>query len=191
MNELLSVISMTHLSDLQSPTLIEHHPDYGIIRLLGPNRSFSFDTSGLWVPFTVLPPPYLADVRVFRLIRQAKRPRINKMIFSSSSLLALETLVVEHEVTLSHLFSEYFSDSPSPSLKTLAFLDCRLDEGFMDELARFAYNRKNATLARLNHVVIIDSSGILPGFMTSLDKLRKHVPTVDAQIGKRLPEDPM
>ena len=112
------------------------------------------------------------------------------MIFSSSSLLALETLVVEHEVTLSHLFSEYFSDSPSPSLKTLGFLDCRLDEGFMDELARFAYNRKNATLARLNRVVIIDSSGILPGF-TSLDKLGKHVPTVDAQIGKRLPEDLM
>ena len=189
MNELLSVISMTHLSDLQSPTLIEHHPDYGIIRLLGPNRSFSFDTSGLWAPFTVLPPPYLADVRVFRLIRQVKRPRINKMIFSSSSLPALETFVVEHEVTLSHLF-ELFSDSPPPSSKTLAFLDCRLDEGFMDELARFAYNRKNATLARLNRVVIIDSSGILPGF-TSLDKLGKHVPTVDAQIGKRLPEDLM
>ena len=148
MNELLSVISMTHLSDLQSPTHIKHHPDYGIIRLFGPNGSFSFDTSGLRNPFTVLPPPYLADIRVFRLVRHAKGPRINKTVFSSLFLPVLETLVVEHEVALSHLFSELFSDPPSsPSLKILAFLGCHLDEGFMDELALFAYNRKNATLA--------------------------------------------
>jgi len=56
-------------------------------------------------------------------------------------------------------------------LKTLAFLDFGITEGFIAELAQFASNRKNTTSATLHHVVIINSAnGQVPG-VTSVKRL--------------------
>ena len=190
LNDVLPIISMAHLSNLQSPTLMEYNPDQNAIRLLGPNGSFTFCAFGLEDPFTGFPPTHLTEVREFRYRRSplASHP-LKPFAFPPSALPALETFVTECEAALSHLFSILFSNpSSSPSLKILAFLDCTLTEGFMEELAQFAFNRKNTTSAWLYRVAIVNSKGILPGF-ASIDALAKHVPVVDAQIGKKLPAD--
>lgn len=192
-NAVLSVISMTHLSNLESPTHIQYYPDKRGVRLFGPNGSFSF-TCGWWFleePFAEFPLLPLTNVQTFYLVRRALGvgdPPEDSIVFPPSSLPALETLAVEHDVAVSHLFSALFSDpSSSPSLNTLAFLDCDLDEGFMKELTRFASNRKN-TSARLYRVVIVNSKGCIPS-PASLDGLGKHVPVVDVRVCGRLPAD--
>ena len=197
-NDLPSVISMTHrhLPNLEFPTLMEYHPKEISIRLLGPNGSFSFEALGLNGPFAEcsldclawFPPVHLTNIRTFRyswsesLFRESET-----FMFSPSTLPALETFVVEYEVDLSYLLSALLLDpSSSPSLKILAFLDCDLDEYFMEELILFASNRKKTTSAWLHRVVIVNSKGIFPKF-ASIDALRKHVPVVDVQISEKLP----
>ena len=193
LNDLLSVTSMVHLSNLQSPTLIEYSPDYSTIRLLGPNGSFLFDATGLEDLLTRSPPPHLASVRNFYLIRPTSAypiPQVH-IVFPPSFLPSLETLAIDGEATVLLLFSEFFSNpSFSPSLKILAFLDCDINEGFMEELTRFASDRKKTTSAWLYRVVIVNSKGILPR-IASIDALRKLVPVVDVQVGTKLPADLM
>ena len=191
LNVVLSVISTVHLSNLQSPTHMEYNPDYRIIRLFGPNGSFSFKAFGLGDPFEGFPPPYLTKFRVFHLIRRTPRSLNDRVVFPPSSLPALETFSIECEIAVSHLFSALFSDpSSSPSLKILAFLDCDIDEGFMEELTRFASNHKKTTSAWLYRVVIVNSKGALPT-IPSVDKLGEYVPVVDVRIGTKLPVDLM
>lgn len=73
-------------------------------------------------------------------------------------------------------------------MKTLAFLDCDLDEGFMEKLTWFVCNRRNTASAWLYRVVIVNSKGNLPS-VDSIDALGKHVPVVDVRVGKELPSD--
>lgn len=193
LDEVLSYIYAARLSNLESPTFMEYHPEESRILLHGPNGSFSFETLvSLECPFSDSPILPLTNVRVFRIRRTLKSdPFARPIAFPPSSFPALETFGVESEVTVSHLFSALFSNPSScPSLKTLAFLDCHVDDGFMEELTRFSSNRKRTTSARLHRVVIVDSKGILPRF-ASIDALGKHVPIVDARIGKELPADLM
>ena len=188
-NDVLPIISMAHLSNLLSPTSMEYNPDFTTIRLLGPNGSFSFRASGLEDLFAGFPPTHLANIREFRYHGSSPwAPPVKPVVFPLP-LPALETLVIEREDTALLHFSALFSNpSSSPSLKTLAFLDCTLNEGFMEELAQFAFNRKNTTSAWLYRVVIVNSKGGLPS-VVSIDELGKYVPIVDARIGKKLPTD--
>ena len=193
LNDLLSIISKAHLSNLKSPTHMRFNPSPRNIQLLGPNGSFSFKRyNAPEAPFESFPLHHLTNIRSFYLMRytlESDKCSVESMAFPPSSLPALETFIIEYEFTTSHLFSELFlNPSSSPSLNTLAFLNCYLDEGFMDELVRFASNRKNTTSARLHRVVIVNSRGILPRFAL-LEELGKHVPVVEAQIGKKLPTD--
>ena len=195
-----SVVRMPHLWNLESPTLIEHHFDDGSIRLLGPNGSFSFegpypfDYHDRYVgdPFAKFPPSHLTDIRVLHIRRRATKPDSDSIVpttFPLPSLPALEALAIEREATLSDPFSALFSNPSScPSLKTIAFLDCALDEDFMEELTRFASNRKETTSAWLYRVIIVNSKGRLPS-VASIDEIGRHVPVVDARIGKKLPAD--
>ena len=187
--DLLSIVSMDHLSNLQSPTIMEYNTDHNkAVRLLGPNGSLAFDAFGLEDPFASLHPPNLTNIRMFRITRP---PRFltNRIVFPPSSLPALETFAIECEAAVSHLLSALFSNpSSSPSLRTLAFLDCDLDEGVMKELAQFASSRKNTTSAWLHRIVIVNSKWILPT-SASVEKLAKHVPVVDVRIGAKLPAD--
>ena len=178
-----SIISMAHLSNLKSPTQMDYLPEGMGVRLLGPNGSFSFEALSLDDPFARLPPTYLIDVRTFQYNRAEAASSLKPIVFSPSSLPALEKLVVYREVTISRLLSPLFSDpSSSPSLKILAFVDCDLNKDFMEELTLFASNRKSTTSAWLYRVVIASSKGIIPRF-SLIDALGKYVP-VDVRIGR-------
>ena len=186
------IISMTHLSNLRSPTLMEYNPSLTTIRLLGPNGGFSFCAFGLKDPFAGLPPAHLTDVREFRYHgSESVSSHLKPVALPPPTLPALETLIIKCEATLSRHFSALFSNPcSSPSLKVLAFLDCNLSGGFMGELMRFSVNRKNTTSAWLHRVVIVNSRGILPNFAL-IEALRKHVPVVDVRVDERLPPDLM
>ena len=186
--DLFSIVSMTHLSNLRPTTIMEYNPDHKVVRLLGSSGSLSFYAFGLRNPFTRLHPPHLANVRVFRLTRTPKN-HSDRIVFSPSSLPALETLAIEYGATVSPLLSALILDpSSSPSLSTLAFLDCDLDEGVMKQLVRFASSRKKTTSAWLYRVVIVNSKGALPT-VASVERLGKHVPVVDVRAGTKLPAD--
>jgi len=194
LNGILPVISAIHLSNLQPSTFMEYRPDKWSIRLLGPNGSFSFNRfpgpEDPFAWFSLLP---LTNIRGFYLARREERESfffaIDPIVFPPSFLPVLETLAIEREPTVSHLLSALFSNpSSSPSLNTLAFLNCNLDEAFMEALTRFASKRKNTASAWLHRIVIVNSKGNLPR-VALIDALGKHVPIVDARIGKNLPKD--
>jgi hypothetical protein len=98
-------------------------------------------------------------------------------------------LIIERDADLSRLLSALFSNpSSSPSLKALTFFDCIITEEFMEELTRFASDRKSTTSARLHSVVILDCEGKFPS-IASIRKLREHVPVVDVRVAEELPTD--
>ena len=189
-DDVLSIFSMAHFSNLESPTLMVYYPDDRSIRLLGPNGSFSFKSVlDLENPFEEFAPLFLSKLRVLRIHRGPELAVLTNPTTFPSSLPALETFTLEYGFSVSRLFSSLFSNpSSSPSLKTLAFLDCDLDDDFMEKLTRFASNRKKTTSAWLHRVVIVDSRGGLPSVVL-IDKLGKYVPVVDVRIGKKLPAD--
>jgi hypothetical protein len=189
-NEVLSGIPTAQFPNLLSPTFMEYQLSRGRrIRLLGPNGSFSFQKPDSrdarpFVEFPLLP---LTNVREFHM----------KQVYGSdwgtfdpSFLPALETFAVDCGTGASgHLFSTLFSNpSFSPSLKTLAFLNCTLSGDFMKALTQFASDRKNTTSAWLHHVVIVNSKENLPT-TASINALEKHVPDVDVRVGGKLPTD--
>lgn len=193
LNGVLSLISMPHLLNLHSPTSMNYCPDTRSIRLSGPNGTFSFQsplcTIGPFVEFHLLS---LDTIRTFHLVRPPlergglyARP----FVLPPLSFPSLETLSIECEskISISYLLPRFFSNPPPhPSLKTLAFLDCDLDHGFMEKLIRFSSKRK--TSVRLHRVVIINSRGNLPS-VASIGLLEKHVPVVEVLVGRALPSD--
>ena len=195
LGRVLSGISITHLSNMQSPTTMEYRPDDRSVELLGPNGSFSFNcVSRRAHPFTEFPLLQLANIKAFRLVRSVLGPtgphtNFPRITFPSLDLPDLETLAIEREIAVPHLLSILFADpSSSPSLNTLAFLDCHLDEACMEALTKFASDRKNTTSAWLYRVVIVSSGQNLPNF-ASIDALGACVSVVDVRVGKRLPAD--
>jgi len=194
LNDILTGISTTHLSNLPSPAFIEYQIHPREIQLFGPNGRFSFIGSHVFSeydPFVEFPLLPLANVRELRLRHCSqwskfypKPPTLPLAFFP-----ALETLSIEGEANILHRLSTLLSNpSSSPSLKTLAFLDCDISSQFMEELKRFASDRKNTTSARLHHVIIVDSGGKFPS-TGSIDWLKEHIPTVDVRRGTMLPAD--
>ena len=166
LNETLSGIPTTHLSNLLSPTLMECRSSTRKIRLIGPNGRFSYTHEEPPVPpfakFSVLP---LTAIQELRLAHSD-----SSVVFHLSSLPALETLTIRCDINISHLFSALFPDpSLFPSLKTLRFLDCVVTEEFMKKLERFASRRKNTTSARLHCVEFAHQGGKFSTFLQLKD----------------------
>ena len=185
LNDILSNISMTHLSNLPSPTFMEYRSSIPMIRLIGPNGSFSYSRlKSLEISsteFSVLP---LTNIRELRL-EHSDPPKT----FHSSSFPALETLTIECDTDISYLFHTLFPNpSLFPSLKTLGFLGCAITEEFMEELAQFASGRKNTTSAWLHRVVIVHLGENIPAAV-SIDELEEHVPIVDVRYDRKFPTD--
>ena len=193
LNDILSGIPAAQLSNLLSPTCMGYRSCGRIIRLSGPNGSFSFENPlNLDDPFAEFSLLSLTNVQELHLrhrkTKEGSRPP-NLLVFRPSSFPALRTLAVDCETNVSHLFSALFSNPSSPPLlRTLAFLDCDLTDGFMEKLARFASKRKRTTSVRLHRIVIVGSEGNLPS-VASINVLGKHVPVVHAQVGEKLPSD--
>jgi len=189
LNEILTGISTAHLSNLPSPTSIEYKTHPRRIRLSGPNGRFSFDsspdaTSDLFTEFPLLP---LANIREFRFIdhESSNASRLSPMTHHLSFFPNLETLAIMRGTSIPHIFTLLSDPSSLPSLTTLAFLNCDLSEHFMEELTRFAHDRKNTTSAGLHRVGIVDSGGKFPS-VASIDALEKNVPVVDIRRGNKL-----
>ena len=196
LHSLLSGLSPTHLLNLHSPTFMEYRPHERFIQLSGPNGYFSFShpknpsASGPFEEFPLFP---LANIQEFHLVHRKPKgtPRIalRALVFDQSPFPALETLAVDCETSVSNLLSALFSNpSFPPLLKTIAFLNCRLNEEFMEALALYAYKRKETTSAPLRKVVIIDADGVFPG-IAAIRRLAKNVPIVDVRVGEELPSD--
>ena len=156
LNETLSGISTTHLLNLPSPTFMAYRSSIRKIHLTGPNGSFSYThvrpPAPPFAEFSVLP---LTDIKELHLAHSDP-----SVVFHPSSFPVLETLTIECNTDVSHLFSALLPD-PSffPSLRTLKFLDCVITEEFTEELTRFASSRKNTTSARLHRVEFIYQGG--------------------------------
>ena len=185
LNDILSGIPTTHFPNLPSPTFMEYKASPRAIRLIGPNGSFSyyhdFPPGIPFTEFSVLP---LINIRELRLVYDG--PPIT---FDPSSFPVLETLTLDCITGMSRLFSTWLSDhSLFPSLKTLGFLECVITEDFMEELTRFASNRKNTVSAWLHRVVIVHRDGVFPS-AASIHRLERHVSIVDVRFGTDLPVD--
>ena len=184
-------ISTAHLLNLPSPAFMECQPNPRAIRLIGPNGRFSFDSHSGTVDtsreFPLLP---LTDVREFHLkhrrMEGGKKPP-KPLVFCPPLFPALEMFAVTREADMLRLLSPLFlNPSSSPSLKTLAFLDCDLTNEFMGELAQFIANRRNTTSVWLHRVAIVNSNGNFPS-PGSIGALREDVPVVDVRMAEELP----
>ena len=185
LNDFLPEISAAHLSSQPSPTFFQlgHGPLTKHITLDGPSGKLSF--FGLsevsFADLTVLP---LANVREVCLYyrKEATKTTRKPPAFCPSHFPALETLTVDCNVDMLPVLSVLLSNSPpSPSLKTIGFLNCELSQGFMEELARFASERQNIpTSTRLHRVQIVHSDGVHPSIV-SIRKLRKYVKIVEVR----------
>ena len=75
-----------------------------------------------------------------------------------------------------------------PSLKTIAFFNCKLTPQAMKEIEGIAVKRKGSAAAWLYRVVIVCSTaGALPD-STLIQQLRQHVPCVDVRVDDKLPD---
>ena len=193
-NDILSGISTTHLSNLPSPTSMEYHTYTRDIRLVGPNGSAKFCTrSCSEIPFIEFPLLPLANIRWLHLDTRSWysiQPPPGPAVFTNLSFFpALETLTIAHNTGLSHLLSPLFSSpASSPSLEGLVFLGCSVTKKFMEELTQFASDRRDTTSTWLRRIVIYDLEGGFPS--ASVRRLEKHVPAVNVEIVKEIQTPP-
>ena len=179
LNDILTGISVTHLSNLSSPTHMEYVSHPRMIQLTGPNGSFIYShewsTRGWYhgVPFMEFPILPLTNVQELRLVHS-----LPPTVFHPSSFPALEKFTIEDNADLSLLLSALLSNPSASSLKTLKFRDCILTEEFMEELTQSVSDRGNTTSSRLQRVVIAHLDGKFPT-TDSIQELGKRVPVVD------------
>ena len=187
--DILTGLSTAHLANLPSPTFMEYRSSGQHIRMYGPNGSFSFDSPTLpevsFLEFPLLP---LSNIQELWLDSPTPKSWI-PISFRPLFFPALATLVIKHDVNTSNTLSTLFSTpTSSPSLKTIAFLDCVISGRFIKRLTRFASNRKNTTQARLHRVVIAHRDEELPS-EESVWELEDHIPVVDVLVSTELPTD--
>ena len=191
--EVLLGIPVAQFPILLSPISMEYQSHKRSIQLLGPNGRFSFRSSynNHGSPFVEFPSLPLTDVREFLLKHRGsgRSQEIYPVVFKPSVFPALEIFAIDCDIQVSHLLSTLLSNPLlSPSLKTLAFLNCDLSGDSMEALTRFASDRTKTTSAWLRRVVIVDSGGNFPS-VDSINALRKHVPVVNVSVGEELPTD--
>ena len=192
LSDFLPDVSTAHISNPPSPTSFEltHAPWSKHIILSGPDGKLSF--SGLsevaFADFAVLP---LANVREVRLCywKETTANSFKPPVFCPSYFPTLETLTVGCTDVLGTLSALLSNSSPSPSLKTIGFLNCDLSEHFMEELTKFASERQNIpTSTWLHRVQIVRSDGVFPS-VASIRRLRKYVKVVEARIADKFSTD--
>ena len=106
-----------------------------------------------------------------------------------SQLPALETLVLVDFISFPYYSLDFLAEEPvlCPSLKTIAFFDCDLDQRVIGDLERVVAKGKEAAAAWLYRVVIVRRTGALPNHEL-IHRLRMSVPCVDARIDEKLPD---
>jgi len=165
-------------------TFMEYRCSPRLIRSLGPRGSFSYDgRRSIEIHFREFPLLSLSSVRELHPEYHALLAATQLHLLSFSSLGAL-AISNANSLPLSTV-----SPDPTPSLKTLAFVDCVITEGFVTELAQFASDRKNTASVPLHRVVIVNSSNEQLPSIVFIERLSKHVAVVEVMEGRKLPED--
>ena len=161
----------------------QHNPS--MVQFYGNDSSFSFQrASGNFNPYPELSLFEVTAVRELHLKNFGFSGRPSPL----SRLPALETLVLVN-VTTSLTSFTFLTAEPvlCPSLKTIAFFNCRLDPGVIEELEKAVVNRKNSTAAWLYRIIIVSQTGHLPDHDLVL-RLRRSVPCVNVRMEDELPE---
>ena len=195
LGDILPGVSTAHLSNPQLPTFfeLEIQRSFRRIVLRGPGGTFTFKKRSTqeepYEDFSALPLTNVRKVHLSYSWTSRKNPVVPHE-FSLSSFPLLETLVVERGSNVLQALSGLLSNpSSSPTLKTLAFVDCDLTEEFMEGLTRFASERQiTATSTWLYRVSIVRKDGVFPN-AASIHKLGRHVKVVDVRMGDGLPAD--
>ena len=100
---------------------------------------------------------------------------------------ALEALVLSETHLPPGSLSALAKEDPlCPSLKTIAFFDCKVAKDIVEELEEVLSKRRNSTAARLYRAVIVNTTHDLPSLQL-IHRLRKFVPRVDVGVGDELP----
>ena len=187
LNDILVGIPAVQLPNLLPSTHMEYECWGRSVRLFGPNGGFSFENplslAAPFVEFLLLP---TIDVQELHLRHRGAREGFQSplpLVFPPLFFPSLKVFAIDGEV--SNLFTALFANPfYLPLLETIAFLDCDLTDGFMEQLAWFAFCRKKSTSTLLQRVVITNSKGSFPS-ATSIATLRKNVPVVRARVGNR------
>ena len=194
----LTNVFTAHLSDPPSPTSFQftcRWYDVGVL-LRGPGGEFSFSTRPhAEDPFPDLRRLPLTNIREFCLLHfeEAERDIPEPLLFHPSLFPSLETLAIEcnpkFETDVRRVLSSLLSNPTSSSLlKTLAFLNCTLSEELMEEITKFASERKETlTSTWIYRVLIVHQDGKFPS-AASIRKLKDYVRVVDVRVGSELPE---
>ena len=197
LSNMLPNVSTAHLSNPPSPTFFEfntHQYHIGVL-LRGPGGEFSFSrpprADESLPDYHLLP---LTNVREFRLVCSGSTvpdpPTFRPPLLPSLEALAIIQYNPECNVDVRRVLSPLLSNpTSSPLLKNLAFLNCDLSDKLMEEITKFASERKKTlTSTWLYRVLIVNEDGKFPS-AASIQKLRRHVSVVDVSMKHTLPED--
>jgi hypothetical protein len=102
---------------------------------------------------------------------------------------ALETLVITNTEFWATGIFDWLAEQPllCPSLKTIAFFNCTLTPQVTRELEGALAKRKGSAATWLYRVVIVSSTGVLPGH-SLVQRLRQQVSCVDVRVADELPD---
>lgn len=129
-----------------------------------------------------------AAVREFHIGAVRIDPGNGLLSWSLGRLPTLETLILS-ETPISSGSLSVLAGEPilCPSLKTIAFFDCKMSGVVIKELGEVLEKRRDSTAARLYRVVIVNNTQALPNLQL-IHNLRKIVPCVDIGVGDQLPD---
>ena len=173
-------------SFFKPPGTEEHFPDYHLLPLTNV-REFRLECSGLvgrTVPDPpVFYPPLFPSLETLTIQCNLEPP---SFIVGTLAIQCNPECRTDVRRVLSSLLSNPIS---SPLLKNLAFFNCALSEELMEEITKFASERKKTlTSTWIYRVLIVHQDGKFPS-ATSIQKLRQHVSVVDIWMKHAIPED--
>jgi len=177
----------TSIQELLTPITAIKYYSSGWFHISGGDGKFSFQPSK--------PPPTVYDGFDLFTTGTAREFHITYALDSSSTFLSwplgrlpgLEALVLSRMRLPPGSLSALAKEDPlCPSLKTIAFFDCKVTEDVIKELEEVLAKRRDSTATRLYRVVIVNATHALPDYY-SIRRLREFVSRVDAGVGDELP----
>ena len=160
----------------------QHNPS--MVQFYGNDSGFSFQRApGDFTPYPELSLFAVSTVRELHL----KNFCLSDQSPLLSRLPALETLVLVNFTALTSFAFLTAEPVLCPFLKTIAFLNCRLDRWVVRELEMAVVRRRDSAAVWLDKIVIVGQTGYLPDHDLVL-QLRSSVPCVDVRMDDRLPD---
>ena len=178
---------LTPIQELLNPVTTIKYCPFGWLHIFGGDGQLSFQSSspksygGLDLFATGVVREFHADVDSLNLggnslsLLLRRLPALEALAFSGTNLPAGLLFPLAEEPAL------------CPSLKTIAFFDCKVTKSVVGELEEVLAKRRDLTAAWLYRVVIVNHTRALPDFQL-IHQLRKFVPRVDVRVSSELPD---